>query len=121
MRFSMPNNFGGRISPGSFSGAIAAKSFKAVDHLPRYLCPQLLSTPGVMVDGTVTACGCLDNNGSLTIGNLRKNSLAEIRPGDRYQSMIRAFLDDDLSAFPLCAKCDVPYGNIDGNFNAQPA
>jgi MoaA/NifB/PqqE/SkfB family radical SAM enzyme len=121
MRFSMPNNFGGRISPGSFSSAIAAKSFKTVDHLPRYLCPQLLSTPGVMVDGTVTACGCLDNNGSLTIGDLRKNSLAEIRLGDRYQSMIRAFLDDDLSAFPLCAKCDVPFGNIDGNFNAQPA
>jgi MoaA/NifB/PqqE/SkfB family radical SAM enzyme len=121
IRLSMPNNFGGRISPGSFSSAIAAKSFKTVDQLPRYLCPQLLSTPGVMADGTVTACGCLDNNGSLTIGDLRKDSLAEIRLGDRYQSMIRAFLDDDLSAFPLCAKCDIPYGNLDGSFNERPA
>ena len=121
IRLSMPNNFAGRISPGSFSSKIDGKSFKAVDELPRYICPQLLSTPGVLADGRVTACGCLDNNGSLAIGDIRKNSLAEIRLGDCYQSMIRAFVDDDLSAFPMCAKCDVPYGNPDGSFNERPA
>jgi pyruvate-formate lyase-activating enzyme len=121
IRLSMPNNFAGRISPGDFSSTIGGKSFKKVDQLPRYICPQLLSTPGVMADGRVTACGCLDNNGSLAIGDIRKNSIAEIRLGDRYQSMIRAFLDDDLSAFPMCAKCDVPYGNPDGSFNEPPA
>jgi MoaA/NifB/PqqE/SkfB family radical SAM enzyme len=121
IRLSMPNNFAGRISPGSFSSKIDGKSFKTVDELPRYICPQLLSTPGVMADGRVTACGCLDNNGSLAIGDIRKNSLAEIRLGDRYQSMIRAFVEDDLSAFPMCAKCDIPYGNQDGSFNERPA
>jgi MoaA/NifB/PqqE/SkfB family radical SAM enzyme len=121
MRLLMPNNFAGQISPGSFAATIEGKSYKTVDQLPRYLCPQLLSTPGVMADGTVTACGCLDNNGSLAIGEIRKNPLADIRLGERYQSMIRAFLDDDLSAFPMCAKCDVPYGNPDGSYNERPA
>jgi MoaA/NifB/PqqE/SkfB family radical SAM enzyme len=121
IRLSMPNNFAGQISPGGFANTINGKSYKSVDQLPRYICPQLLSTPGVLADGRVTACGCLDNNGSLAIGDIRKNTLPEIRLGERYQSMIRAFLDDDLSAFPMCAKCDVPYGNPDGSFNERPA
>jgi MoaA/NifB/PqqE/SkfB family radical SAM enzyme len=121
IRLSMPNNFAGRISPGDFSSKIEAKSFKKVDKLPRYVCPQLLSTPGVMADGRVTACGCLDNNGSLAIGDIRTNSFAEIRLGERYQAMISAFLNDDVSEFPMCAKCDVPYGNPDGSFNERPA
>jgi sulfatase maturation enzyme AslB (radical SAM superfamily) len=121
MRLSMPHNFGGRISPGNFSNRIDGKSYKPIDRLPRYICPQLLSTPGIMVDGRVTACGCLDNNGALAIGDIRDASLADIRLGDRYQAMIRAFLDDDLSAFPMCAKCDIPYGNPDGSYNEPPA
>lgn len=66
IRLSMPNNFAGRISPGTFAQNIGAKSFKEVDQLPLHICPQLMWSPGVMVDGRFTACGCLDNNGALS-------------------------------------------------------
>lgn len=45
-----------------------------------------------MADGRMTACGCLDNNGSLAIGNIRDNTIVEMRLGERYQRMIEGVL-----------------------------
>jgi pyruvate-formate lyase-activating enzyme len=117
IRFSMPNNFAGRISPGTFAQSIGAKSFKEVDRLPLHVCPQLLWSPGVMVDGRFTACGCLDNNGALSLGDIRTSTIAEMRAGERYETVLQAFVSGDLSQFPMCAKCDVPYGPA----NEKPA
>lgn len=120
MRLQMPCNFGGQISPGFKSNKLNAKSFKPVDRLELYICPLLLSTPGILADGRMTACGCLDNNGSLAIGDIRAQTIDEIRAGPRFQSMIEAFRKGDLSRLPLCAKCDIPYGNLHGEYN-EPA
>jgi sulfatase maturation enzyme AslB (radical SAM superfamily) len=121
MRLLAPCNFGGQISPGVRSEKIHGKSFKPIDRLPLYVCPLLLSTPGVLTDGRMTACGCVDNNGSLTIGDIRTQSIAQMRSGERFQSMINAFVEGDLSKFPLCAKCDIPYGNLHGEYNEPSA
>jgi sulfatase maturation enzyme AslB (radical SAM superfamily) len=117
IRLSLPNNFGGVISPGTRQNTITAKSYKNVDELPLQLCNQLLWTPGILADGRMTACGCLDNNGSLAIGNIQNNTIAEMRHGERYQRIIEAFLSGDLSEFPICKRCDVPYGRA----NERPA
>jgi len=117
IRLSLPNNFGGVISPGNRQKSIAAKSYKDVDELPLQLCPQLMWTPGIMVDGRMTACGCLDNNGSLAIGNIQDSTIGEMRHGERYNRMVEAFLSGDLSEFPICKRCDVPYGRS----NERPA
>ena len=116
-----PGNFGGRLNAGSFSQKIGWKSNKPVDEMPLYVCPQLLTSPGIMADGRFTACGCLDNNGSLVLGDIRQSSIAEIRDSTGFKAMIDAFLQNDLSAYPLCAKCDTPYGNINGSSNTIPA
>lgn len=47
MRLQVPCNFGGHISPGFKSNKLNAKSFKPIDRLPFYICPLLLSTPGI--------------------------------------------------------------------------
>jgi pyruvate-formate lyase-activating enzyme len=120
MRLQVPCNFGGHISPGVKSNKLNAKSFKPIDRLPFYICPLLLSTPGILTDGRMTACGCLDNNGSLAIGDIRTQTIAEIRAGSRFQSMIEAFVKGDVSKLPFCSKCDIPYGNLHGEYN-EPA
>jgi sulfatase maturation enzyme AslB (radical SAM superfamily) len=117
IRLALPNNFGGVISPGRRQNSISGKSYKDVDELPLRLCPQLLWTPGIMVDGRMTACGCLDNNGALAIGDVAESTISEMRHGERYQRMIQAFLSGDLSEFPMCKRCDIPYGNS----NERPA
>jgi hypothetical protein len=121
MRLLIPCNFGGVISTGTASEKISGKSNKPVDQLPLHVCPLLLSTPGILADGRMTACGCIDNNGSLTIGDIRKNTIAEIRSGERFHSMIDAFVAGDLKKFPMCAKCDIPYANVIGHNNALVA
>lgn len=73
------------------------------------LCPLLVSTPGIYIDGRVTACGCIDANGALAIGHIREKPLSEIRAGEPYQSMVNAFAAGDISGLPLCAKCEVPW------------
>ncbi len=122
MRLQAPCNFGGQINPGTArSSKINGKSFKPVDRLPLYICPQLLSTPGVLADGRFTACGCIDNNGSLAIGDIRTQTIEEMRNGKSFKSLIEAFVKGDLSKFPMCEKCDIPYGNLQGEYNNTEA
>lgn len=118
---SVATNFGGKKAQGKYYSKINGKSNKPLDEMELYLCPLLLSSPGVLVDGRVTACGCVDNNGSLTVGDVRNNSLKEVFEGEAYQSLIAAFLAGDLSKHPMCERCDTPYGNINGTLNRIPA
>jgi hypothetical protein len=47
----------------------------------------------------------------MEIGDLTKQSLAEIQSGPRYRAMIQSFMKRDISGLPLCIECDVPYGD----------
>lgn len=68
---------------------------------------------GVYVDGTVTACGCLDSNGELAIGNLHEESLAEMRRGARFQAVLDTLLSDAVATHPLCGSCDQRWAPLD--------
>jgi len=76
---------------------------------PIRVCPLLVSTPGIYIDGRVTACGCIDANGLMQIGRMQEAPLSAMRQGETYQGMVRAFEQGDLSGLPLCAGCEVPY------------
>lgn len=97
IRLQLPHNWGGTVTTPFTPG---------VNQPP---CPLMVSTPGIYIDGRVTACGCIDANGALEIGNIRDNGLTELRRGQRYRSMLQAFADGDVSGLPLCAKCEVPW------------
>ena len=47
----------------------------------------------------------------MEIGDITKESLFAIRNGERFKRMLTAFMKRDLSGMPLCAKCDIPYGD----------
>jgi hypothetical protein len=64
--------------------------------------------PGIYVDGRVTACGCLDNSSTLVIGDIRTETLRQMRYGARYQALLDAFMSGDVGGLALCADCDVP-------------
>jgi MoaA/NifB/PqqE/SkfB family radical SAM enzyme len=97
IRLQLAHNWGGTVKT----------PFRPTGSPP--LCPLLVSTPGIYHDGRVTACGCIDANGALEIGHIREHGLNEIRRGERYQSMLQAFADGNISGLPLCAKCEVPW------------
>jgi len=52
----------------------------------------------------VTACGCHDINGDLIIGDIRKQSLREIRKGQDFKNIIQKFKDGDLNGL-ICNNC----------------
>lgn len=68
---------------------------------------------GIYVDGTVTACGCLDANGDVAIGNILESSLDEIRRGPRLRAVLDAFLDGSIEGHPLCGGCDMRFLPLD--------
>ena len=57
-----------------------------------------------LVDGRVTVC-CRDYDGSLVIGDVRQQSLADILRGDAMRAMQRAHAAHDVSAYALCGTC----------------
>lgn len=107
IRLQLPHNWGGTVKAGENQGGIY--SHDKIDRSRFKVCPLLLSTPGIYVDGRVTACGCIDANGALGIGDIRTQSLTEMRQGEAYRSMVRAFEAGDVSGLPLCAGCEIPY------------
>jgi organic radical activating enzyme len=114
MRLQVPCNFGGHISPGVRSNKLNAKSFKPIDRLPFYICPLVFSTPGILTDGRMTTTA------RSPLANIRTQTIAEIRAGPKFQSIIEAFVKGDVSKLPFCSKCDIPYGNLHGEYN-EPA
>ena len=69
-------------------------------------CP-ILSEPIIQVlwDGRVAAC-CYDFDGKMILGDLRRQSMAEIWHGEPFQRLRRAHADDDFSEWPMCQDCD---------------
>jgi radical SAM protein with 4Fe4S-binding SPASM domain len=67
-------------------------------------CDKPWSSVTVLWDGTVVPC-CFDFDGLLALGDLARESLAEIWHGERAKALRRAHRDGDLSSVTLCAKC----------------
>jgi len=106
----LPCNFGGKITAGRYHESHNTHSFKNLNGLPLVLCSVLAETPGIYYDGKVTACGCLDCNRELLIGDITCESISEIRNGPRFRYLLDCFLHNRIDDIPLCSKCDVPYG-----------
>lgn len=104
------NNFGGTVQTGSFHAQHGIWSMRAIDHHRRMPCRVLLKSVGVFCDGSVTACGCYDSNAVLKLGNIMEQSLAEIRNGERFQTLLAGFRTGDLTGIPMCEGCDDPFG-----------
>jgi MoaA/NifB/PqqE/SkfB family radical SAM enzyme len=54
-------------------------------------------------DGTITACGCADAEGSLAIGRAEKDSLAEVWGGEKRARILESF--EKNSPPKVCAAC----------------
>jgi len=109
MQIKLPNNFGGLYKGSPKEETRGIHTYKDLQNQVPDLCSVLTDNPGIYVDGRVTACGCLDNASALIIGDVRKESLREMRYGPRYQALLDMFMGGDISGVPLCAECDVPY------------
>ncbi|MBU1042287.1 MAG: SPASM domain-containing protein [Proteobacteria bacterium] len=108
----VPDNFAGHSTLGDvdpFSNLRTCQQSLGIR--PLRLCGWLLDTNMIYDNGEVTACGCRDAVGALRIGNITTQSLAEIRNGNVYLGYLAKFLSRDLSGMPLCAGCDIPYGD----------
>lgn len=72
-------------------------------HHSQGTCLGLSSHVGILANGTVVPC-CLDKDGVIALGDLHKNSLAEILNNARTQAMIEGFKHHQ-AVENLCQKC----------------
>jgi hypothetical protein len=108
INIQLPHNFGGNIGTGDSGSERVGSHFRVRTSAPP-LCRVLKNAPGIYHDGRVTACGCLDPNGELLIGDINQTSLATIRQGAPFQDLLGAFMSGRVEEIPLCSGCDVPY------------
>ena len=66
-------------------------------------CPALKTQLAILVDGTVVPC-CLDSNGIINLGNIRKEPLQEIEKKERYIN-VKKSLQDRKPIEKLCQSC----------------
>jgi len=112
VRISNPDNFAGIVEVGDKQNSVGVFSFKKdLDVRSLRLCNMIVTQMLVYDDGKVSACACRDSEGVMEIGDLSKESLADIRKGARFQAMIKAFMDRNLEGMTLCQKCDIPFGD----------
>lgn len=67
-------------------------------------CRMLWKNFTVLYDGRVTAC-CMDAEGELIIGDVRKNSIKEIWHGKQITRLRQMHKDGDWKKIPICARC----------------
>jgi MoaA/NifB/PqqE/SkfB family radical SAM enzyme len=80
-------------------------------------CPQVSGPVShTLVDGRVTVC-CRDYDGSLVVGDIRQQSLADIFRGDAMRALQRAHAARDVSAYALCRTCFSVDHRIERAFN----
>ncbi|MDJ0835080.1 MAG: radical SAM protein [Acidobacteriota bacterium] len=104
----LPHNFGGNIETGAVGSTRVTSNFKVPTGRPG-LCRVLKNGPGIYADGRVTACGCLDPNGDLLIGDINRAGIADIRKQAPFQNILETFISGNVEDLPLCAGCDIPY------------
>ena len=107
----LPDNFAGLVRVGRRDRRKDLFTYKNdISYQSLRLCNLLAFYMLIYDDGKVSACSCRDSEGVMEIGDIKTQSLAEIRSGPRYLTMLDAFMRRDLSNLPLCQKCDIPYG-----------
>jgi len=107
LSLKFPCNFAGKYAT---SGVRADGRHASEDNSRELtLCRVLTDNPGIYHDGRVTACGCLDSEGRLAIGDITRQSLRDIRQGKAYLRIVEAFRLGRLEGIPLCSCCDIPY------------
>ncbi len=109
VHIQLPHNFGGNITMGETSTDQDGHSNFAKPTKRPGLCRVLKNAPGIYHDGRVTACGCLDPNGDLLIGDIASQSITEIRQGDAFTKLLDDFTTDNFDTIPLCNGCDLPF------------
>lgn len=67
-------------------------------------CRALKDHIAILVDGTVIPC-CLDNNASIPLGNIYKDSLKTIIHSPLYNELLNGF-NNNKKIHPLCSHCD---------------
>ncbi len=69
----------------------------------RGTCYGLTSHFGILVDGTVVPC-CLDKEGDIALGNIRRNAISEILESPRAKAILDGFSKGQLTE-SLCQRC----------------
>lgn len=96
------DNWSGKIKQDDLHGVMFLRPERRSKRIP---CTMLYKGPHVLADGTITACGCRDLEGTseLRLGNLRENSMAEILGGGKLEGLRQRFLDGNLP--DVCRDC----------------
>lgn len=71
----------------------------------KYYCHIANSRIGILFDGKVTACGCLDVNGELVVGDIFKNSIGEIRAGRKFTQFVEQLNAGNVGKL-MCSRCN---------------
>lgn len=71
----------------------------------RHYCHIANTRIGVLYDGRVTACGCLDVNGELVVGDINKEDILEIRKGKLFKEFTGKLGSGKVSGL-MCSRCD---------------
>ena len=93
----------------SWSGAIAPEALREAGLEPRPMpakrgpCHRLLTSPVVLADGRVNACGCRDTEATLIVGDLKTQTLGEVLSGPALHELLDRHAKGD---FPeACRNC----------------
>jgi len=109
LKIRTPCNFGGKINLNKeIDNGINSLIIDRKNYVMQ-TCNILTNRIGIFANGDVTACGCLDVDGEMIIGNILKSGIKQIREGKRYNSILNCFRKGDLSDLKMCSKCDFPY------------
>ena len=96
-----PHTFGGYIS---MSDPLFIPGIHNTERNGPLYCDALNRKNGILYDGRVTACGCRDIDGELVIGDIRKQSIREIRRGEKFKKLVNQFKCGDLRGL-ICYRC----------------
>ncbi len=69
----------------------------------KIFCPGLRTAIGILADGTVVPC-CLDNNGTINLGNIFEDDLEKIINSERAQNIYNGF-SSRSACEELCKRC----------------
>ncbi len=96
------DNWSGKIKENDLHGMMFLRPERKSKRIP---CTILYKGPHVLADGTITACGCRDLEGTseLRLGNLRENFMAQILSGGKLEGLRQRFLAGDLP--DVCRDC----------------
>lgn len=97
-----------RVAADQYTTYGGIKDYSAAKKLDKHPCYELWDKLIVLCNGDVTVC-CLDFNGVLKIGNMKKDTLKGLWNGPKLKEMRKIHYNRDFSKIPLCERCDALY------------